>query len=298
MAEEWAHFVAAHAVLLLLGLALLAFLLTLAFWHLVHGYGSGIWQLIVRIWSALSGSPLATRLRGIPVVGRLLSGTLTFGRSLGLYATAAFVVALAGLFLFFDIADEIGADEELTRFDAALAMALRQTISVSTLRLFAAITRLGDFGFLVGLSTVVMAGLLLRGERQLAAAWAGGTAAGGALNGALKAIFERERPSFDAEVVLAAGWSFPSGHASGSVIVYGLLGYLLILHTGRPWHGPIAALIALVVVFVGFSRVVLQVHYFSDVLAGYATGAAWVALCVAGTEAVRWRRRRQPDERA
>ena len=75
MAEEWARFVAAHAVHLLLGLALLVFLLTLAFWQLVERFGPALWTLIVRSWSAISGSPLAARLRGVPVLGRLVSGT-------------------------------------------------------------------------------------------------------------------------------------------------------------------------------------------------------------------------------
>jgi undecaprenyl-diphosphatase len=85
------------------------------------------------------------------------------------------------------------------------------------------------------------------------------------------------------------GWSFPSGHASGSMLVYGLLGYLIVRHAPGAWHVPVALTSLALIVFVGSSRVLLQVHYLSDIVAGYASAAAWVALCIAGLEAVRWR---------
>ena len=50
-----------------------------------------------------------------------------------------------------------------------------------------------------------------------------------------------------------------------------------------------APIAMLTIVCVGFSRVVLQVHYFSDVLGGYAVGVAWVAAWIAGLEIFRRR---------
>jgi undecaprenyl-diphosphatase len=73
------------------------------------------------------------------------------------------------------------------------------------------------------------------------------------------------------------------------MLVYGLLGYLIVRHAPRAWHVPVALVSVALIVFVGSSRVLLQVHYLSDVLAGYASGAAWVALCIAGLEVVRQR---------
>jgi undecaprenyl-diphosphatase len=75
------------------------------------------------------------------------------------------------------------------------------------------------------------------------------------------------------------------------MLVYGLLAYILIRHTPRAWHLPTAAVAVTLIVFIGFSRVLLQVHYLSDVLAGYASAAAWGALCIAGYESVRRARR-------
>lgn len=74
-----------------------------------------------------------------------------------------------------------------------------------------------------------------------------------------------------------------------SMLVYGLLGYLIVRHAPAAWHVPVGLTSLALIVFVGSSRVLLQVHYLSDILAGYISAAAWVALCIAGLEAVRWR---------
>ena len=59
------------------------------------------------------------------------------------------------------------------------------------------------------------------------------------------------------------------------------------------WHVPVLMLAAALAFSVGGSRVFLQLHYVSDVLAGFAWGAAWLALCVLSVElSRRWRRRR------
>jgi undecaprenyl-diphosphatase len=225
----------------------------------------------------------------------VLTHTLTATRYLGLYALASFVVALGALGAFFELADEIGVDEDMARFDTELATALSRHLSTEVLRVTATITHLGDAGFLIGLGALVTLILLFKRRVLLASAWAIATGAGALLNLLLKSIFERTRPVHDHGVVLADGWSFPSGHAAGAMLMYGLLAYVLIRHTERSWHLPIAIVAVALIVFVGFSRVLLQVHYLSDVLAGYMSAASWGLLCVAGLEAVRWRGRQRSE---
>ncbi len=90
----------------------------------------------------------------------------------------------------------------------------------------------------------------------------------------LKRIFERRRPA--TAIVHALGQSFPSGHATLSVVIYGLLGYCVWRYlTVRRWaRAMVVALTILLILATGLSRVYLEVHYPSDVLAGWAAGSA------------------------
>jgi len=205
-----------------------------------------------------------------------------------LLSVAVAIVASVG---FVGIADEIGLDDDLGQFDVALSDALRQHASDEQLRIFAVLTDLGDKKFLTPLAVLVFALMLFRRRWVLAASWAVATAGGGLLNVALKTLFERSRPEHLHGFATADGWSFPSGHASGACIVYGLLAYLLVINTASRWHLPVAVVAMALIVCVGFSRVILQVHYLSDVLGGFAFGAAWVAAWIAALEV--FRRRQQ-----
>jgi membrane-associated phospholipid phosphatase len=284
-----ADFIARHAIAVLLLIACLWLVLTALFWHIVHTYGSGLWGVAVRGWNAVRRHPRVRKLKNVPIIGPLTTHTLTVARYLGMYAVAAFAIAIGALVAFFQLADEIGIDEDLAQFDAQLADALDRHLSYETLRAFSLITHLGDRDVLIALAGGVTAALLLAKRWLLACAWTAATVGGGLLNMVLKGIFERPRPLHDHGLVHETSWSFPSGHASGSMLIYSLLGYLIVRQTPRAWHIPVAVVTVALIVFVGSSRVLLQVHYFSDVLAGYASAAAWSALCIAGLETVRWR---------
>ncbi|HYS37292.1 MAG TPA: phosphatase PAP2 family protein [Pseudonocardiaceae bacterium] len=88
---------------------------------------------------------------------------------------------------------------------------------------------------------------------------------------AVKALVNRSRPVFSHPVATAGGGSFPSGHTAGSAVLYGILVLLLV----RRLVVTIAATVF--VLAVGASRVVLGVHYLSDVVGGLALGLAVAA---------------------
>lgn len=280
-----AELLGSHAVIALFTVAALMLLFTALAWRLIQRYSGAFWRLFM----AVIDKARSLKRTHAPHVSMPYSLAYAFAtaRYLGVQAIISVAVCVAAFAVFFEIADEIGADEDLGQFDVALSESLKENVSAGTLLFFSRITRLGDSAFLIALATVIALILLWRRQWLHAGAWIVATSAGGALNWVLKALFERSRPEHDHLAVTVTGWSFPSGHASGSFIVYGLLGYLVVRHTPPVCHVPAVLIAILLVVFVGFSRVILQVHYFSDVLAGYAFAAAWVAMWIAGLEALR-----------
>ena len=271
---ELAEFVATRLWFTLVVVTSVMVLVAWGCWYGLQRWGGRV-AVLVREW--LSRAPT-------PVV---ISSAWQLPRRLGIQALLSAAFAVLASLVFLEIADEIGADEDLGRFDIALRAALNRHASDEQLRTFALLTHLGDKAFLMPLVAVVALLLLWRRQRFIAAAWVVACGLGGLLNVVLKAIFERSRPEFAHSFVTADGWSFPSGHSSGSMIVYGLLGYLAVLYTPKSVHIPTAAIAMTLVVYVGLSRVILQVHYFSDVLGGYAFGVSWVAAWIAGLEVLR-----------
>ena len=212
---------------------------------------------------------------------------------LAAYLALGFGIIASAAALFSEIAEMLGDSRQLSRLDLLFSTALADTSSKSVLRVFAAITHLGDPLTLTVLCLLVAGLLLHQGQRWLAAGWVLAIAGNALLNPALKQIFARARPVHDQTLVFADGWSFPSGHASGSVVAYGMLTYLLVRLLPAHWPAGLrmaAVLLATVLAFtIGSSRVFLQVHFVSDVLAGFASGTAWLAVCIGALELIRYR---------
>ncbi len=97
------------------------------------------------------------------------------------------------------------------------------------------------------------------------------------LDPSLKVLVGRVRPVVESPVAHAPGNSFPSGHALGSMIVYGMLALVLLPGVRRKWRPLFLGLIGLIVALIGFSRIALGVHFLSDVLAGWLLGIAWIS---------------------
>lgn len=207
-----------------------------------------------------------------------------------LYIAAGGGFFLAAMLAFAELAEALDADETLGRFDAVLAGALSTDLPEPVLRALALFTRLGDFQTLLVVGLVVGVLLLIKRRYLLLLTWAIAVGGNGILIRVLKSIFQRVRPLHEHGFVVEQGWSFPSGHASGSLVTYGMLAYLVLRLWRAPWSWVTTAVLVATFLAIGFSRIFLQVHYFSDVLAGFVSGAGWMVVCITACEIVLARR--------
>lgn len=90
----------------------------------------------------------------------------------------------------------------------------------------------------------------------------------------LKLLFERARPSSSDAIMEAAGYSFPSGHATKAAAIYGIAAILaaVYLRDRKRFRAVVIGLAAAVILIVGISRIYLGVHYPTDVIAGWLLG--------------------------
>lgn len=206
------------------------------------------------------------------------------------------LVVAGGVWGFVEIADEVH-EGEAERFDTAVMQAMRtgedygDPIGPEWFEDMARdVTALGSFAVL-GLATLLTAvGMWLQGNRRTAAVGVVAILGALALNQALKSLFDRARPDLVPHVAKVVTASFPSAHAMLSAVVYLTLGALVAqLQVRRRVKGFVIASAVLLALLVGTSRVYLGVHYPTDVLAGWAIGAAWA--CLGWVGAVWYRRR-------
>ena len=99
--------------------------------------------------------------------------------------------------------------------------------------------------------------------------------------------YDLPRPDEGSAISLPSSPSFPSGHAATGIAVFGLLGILAATVARTRTQRVVAVCAGFGLAFaIGASRVVLNVHYVSDVLAGWCLGLAWLATCIAGARLV------------
>jgi membrane-associated phospholipid phosphatase len=210
-------------------------------------------------------------------------------RSLGLHLFVGLLVIALGILLFGLLARSVPDNAALVQFDQNLALALHAWARPVPTTIFIFFSLLG-FQVLWGIVLVVGVVLAIQRRWTYLITWAVAWAGGEILNQLLKQLFARPRPVFADPLQSAANYSFPSGHAMFSVIAYGVLAYFVLLGLSQRWQ-RIAVIVGtlLLVWLIGLSRIYLGVHYFSDVVAGYAAGSAWLSICITSMETVRWR---------
>lgn len=139
------------------------------------------------------------------------------------------------------------------------------------------LTRLGDPLLMTSAALLAALVLLRRGDRRLALLVLVVRAVSAVLSNGGKALVDRPRPAFAEPVAMAQGASFPSGHALGSAAVWSVLAVVLLLHVpaGRTLWLTLGVGVP---VLVAATRVLIGVHYLSDVVAGLLLGSGTTAV--------------------
>ena len=193
-------------------------------------------------------------------------------------------ITLAALSLwgFVEIADEV-LEKETQAVDTAILQAIRLIHSPGLNRVMIGITFLGEPLVLVILSVSFGIVLLIQRRWVSIVTLSILTAGGIGLNFLLKDLFARTRPELWDRILDVRQYSFPSGHAMISLIIYGFIGYWVATRYSR-WRNLVVSVVFLLILAIGFSRLYLGVHWPTDIVAGYAAGVVWLVACVLSLE--------------
>ena len=195
-----------------------------------------------------------------------------------------FVGLLLPLWGFGELADEVHEAEPFP-FDEPILHFARALAGDDFDRVFLLSSQLGYHYGVVPFDIILILALAWR-RRLHEGLFAGVAIIGSALlNLATKQVFARARPSLWESIAPESTYSFPSGHAMGSMTLAAVL-VLLAWHTR--WRGWVAVPAALFVAMVGLSRVYLGVHYPSDILAGWTAALAWTVAAYVLVFSRRW----------
>jgi undecaprenyl-diphosphatase len=163
--------------------------------------------------------------------------------------------------------------------DTAILLAIHQLSQPALDTLMIAITQLGNPSFTVPLACIVLALTWMQRHRLEAYFFAINCLGGVVFSTGLKVFFGKVRPALWTSPIHETTFSYPSGHALGSVVLYGFLAYLLGVKLPRTkgliYGGAIALCLA-----IGFSRLYLGVHWPTDLLGGYLIGTLWTSCCI------------------
>lgn len=223
---------------------------------------------------------LSTRLlawsRAHPRLGDLTAALVDpqHPESRGLLIWAGLLVLAAWLFL--SILEDVVSGDPLVQIDSAVFHLLQGLRTPWADQVMVFITELGDRQVIVAVVVAVLGALCWQRHWHAALHWLAATAFGALLTQALKQVLQLPRPVAIYEGTSA--YSFPSSHATLSMVTYGFLAVLIArtLPVSTRWI-PYAAAGALIMA-ISVSRLYLGVHWLSDVLGGLALGLSWVAL--------------------
>ncbi|MBW4510331.1 MAG: phosphatase PAP2 family protein [Scytonematopsis contorta HA4267-MV1] len=187
-------------------------------------------------------------------------------------------ICLLILFIVGKLAEEVLEKEAFT-FDKTFLLWLHQFANPTFDNLMLFVTQLGDPTIVTIVAGTTLAILWWQRYRLEAMVFVLTCLGGFILNTGLKLFFSKTRPQLWKQLIVETSFSFPSGHAIGSMVLYGFVAYLLA--TFYPKFSQIIYTLAVIlIVAIGVSRLYLGVHWPTDIIAGYGVGFLWLMVCI------------------
>ena len=264
----------ALVALIVVGLWVVAVVIRLAI-RLAWPYVRVLQERIVRHVSARPG-----------VLARLMLPLVDPARRESASLVVAATLLIGGAWLFLGVVEDVVTRDTLVQTDRTILDALQALRTGWVDHLMVTITELGSTYVTVAVVAVVSIWFALMRRWRTLGYWVGACAFAAVLVIVLKTGFSRVRP--DTPYAVVDPYSFPSGHAALSIVVYGFLAFL-VAHGKPGWQKIAVALPAAgIAVLIAFSRLYLGAHWFSDVAASVGLGLAWIGLlCIAYIHHVR-----------
>ncbi len=219
--------------------------------------------------------------RGDADARRSVPGNVPSLARLGLSTRLLLVVLVAALVAYAAVAADVVNGGQLSELDVDVATWVARSMPSWAEWLARPFTWLGGALGVTAVVTGVAVWLLTRRARAEAVLLVVVAVGIQILVATAKHAYARSRPDLGSAIPLPSSYSFPSGHAATGIAVFGLLGLLVatLARTRRERRVAIAAGFALGGL-IGASRVVLGVHFVTDVLAGASLGLAWLCVCL------------------
>jgi undecaprenyl-diphosphatase len=202
-----------------------------------------------------------------------------------LHSIAGLILSSFFIWVFSEIAEGVSHKDIIVIIDQWIIKKVLMLRTTHLTMFMEFVTNLGGIIIIGPCTIIISAYLIIRKEFNSAVSLLVAISGGVILNNLLKLFFQRPRPIDESTLIEMSGWSFPSGHSMNSIIFYGILTYWIIKGLSPLWLKSAACIITCLIVFmIGISRIYLQVHYLSDVIAGFSCGLFWLSICVTGME--------------
>ena len=293
-ASEFYHQLVRAALVAAFGLAALVTLAVAGGW-LIEDVDA-TWRAEGTIWHRiLMSRPVRWLAERSPRAQSILFRRFSPAHYLGLNLTLGLGVSFVLLLVFAAIAQSVLSKMAIVRFDIDLAEALHAGVTPPGIALAIVVSRLGSVWIMAVLGAGVALWYASRRGWLAFAGWLAAIAGGELLAWALKHAIHRERPVFEVAYVTEPSFSFPSSHVLGALVAYGMIAYFVVcLTASKLWRAVVIAAGALLVLAVGYSRLYLGLHFFSDVVGGLAAGAVWLTTCITALEVARRKQEAMP----